>query len=250
MEYIVTADNNGTLSYDTVYISIEALPVVSFGADLTSGCSPMTVTFTNISSGGSPLVDCRWDFGNGGSLTSCNYFTITYLDGLYDVTLTVTTDNGCTNSETYIDYVYVEENPNVAMMVDAPICPPWIVELNGAGSGVFEFLWLIDSSLISRFGPHLYEFQDAGTYNIQVLGMSPLGCSDTTGQVIVLKDCKPLDSLSPQSITLSPNPTSSEMAILIEENYENEPYTILNISGKVVMEGILEDPLKPLLFLN
>jgi uncharacterized repeat protein (TIGR01451 family) len=56
------------------------------------------ITFNDTTTGGTPSYTYDWDFGDGSSSTERNtshrYFTY----GTYDVTLTVTDANGCTNS--------------------------------------------------------------------------------------------------------------------------------------------------------
>ena len=70
-----------------------------------SGTVPLTVTFTNESSG-TGIVGCLWSFGDGGMSTSCAATVQhTYnVSGVYTVTLTVTTGSG-THMRTRPSYV-------------------------------------------------------------------------------------------------------------------------------------------------
>lgn len=91
---------------DAVTITVEALPVPTFSVDNTSGCAPVTVTFTdNTLPAG---TNCLWDFGDGNFSTDCGTTTYTYNDpGCYTVTLTLTSANGCVGSTTVVDMVCV-----------------------------------------------------------------------------------------------------------------------------------------------
>ena len=63
-------------------------------------------SFTDLSSG--DPISWEWDFGDGSSSTDQNPTHSYVCAGYFDVALTVTNADGCTN--TYLDYVYVSES--------------------------------------------------------------------------------------------------------------------------------------------
>lgn len=83
-------------------------PVVAFNGDTTEGPVPLTVQFTDLSTGGP--VSWSWDFGDGTSDTSQNP-SHTYSEaGTYTVRMTATTRTG-SSSLTREDYIVVEPAP-------------------------------------------------------------------------------------------------------------------------------------------
>ncbi|MCB0840468.1 MAG: PKD domain-containing protein, partial [Bacteroidetes bacterium] len=58
-----------------------------FSANAVSGCSPLTVQFTNLSSG--PITTYFWDFGNGNTSNLPSPGVIYLNPGTYNVSLTV-----------------------------------------------------------------------------------------------------------------------------------------------------------------
>lgn len=75
-------------------ITVYALPVPVFTAEPDSGCYPLEVTFTNTTAGVAP-DGCAWTFGDG-SIGAPRDPVYTYPEpGVYDVSLTVTTPEGC-----------------------------------------------------------------------------------------------------------------------------------------------------------
>jgi PKD repeat protein len=80
-------------------------PQAEFSATPTSGVAPLLVNFTNESTG---LYDtCAWDFGDGGTSSSCVNPTHTYTTaGVVTVTLTVDGDLG-PNTRTRASYISV-----------------------------------------------------------------------------------------------------------------------------------------------
>jgi len=80
-------------------------PAAAFSATPTTGLRPLTVRFTDESTG--PITDWLWEFGDG-TTSSQQHPSHTYAAaGLYTVTLTVTGPGG-QNSHTRPDYIVVE----------------------------------------------------------------------------------------------------------------------------------------------
>lgn len=97
------SDTETKTGYITVYAAASA-PTAAFTADYTSGTAPLTVTFTD-SSTGNP-TSWLWDFGDGTTSTDQNPVHTYTISGSYTVTLTVSNTAG-SDSETKIGYITV-----------------------------------------------------------------------------------------------------------------------------------------------
>ena len=88
-------------------INVEASPIPSFIADITTDCAPANINFVNTS----PLGETfNWVFGNGETFSGQNPPSQTYnTPGSYNVSLSMTTANGCTGSFTELDYIIIED---------------------------------------------------------------------------------------------------------------------------------------------
>lgn len=104
---ILANDSSATPMSDSKGFTIDVVAPVTaeFTADCTSGIAPLTVTFTDCSSG-TPTA-WMWDFGDGGNSTSQNPSHEYSTPGTYAVTLTVS-NQASNDSETKTDYVYVD----------------------------------------------------------------------------------------------------------------------------------------------
>ncbi|MDX1613698.1 MAG: PKD domain-containing protein [Candidatus Promineifilaceae bacterium] len=113
--YAVTGIYTATVTAANAVSSVSAATGVEvverlladFSAAPTSGQPPLTVTFTNLSSG--PVVGCLWDFGDGATSDNCSDPQHTYsATGAYTVTLTVH-GGGQTAERTRSDYIQVAD---------------------------------------------------------------------------------------------------------------------------------------------
>ncbi len=95
-----------TTSSVPVLVTISEVAKADFTSDLTSGNAPLTVTFTDLSSG--TPTSWSWDFGDGSSSTA-QHPSHTYTDpGTYTVTLTASNAE-VSNVKTKVDHITVTE---------------------------------------------------------------------------------------------------------------------------------------------
>ena len=97
----------------------------SFSADFQGGCAPLTVQFTDQSIPPSPsnlINSWLWNFGNGQTFVGQNPPPQTYGSlGFYDVSLSVTTQSGCTGTTVLDSFITVGQINSMNFTVDSPI---------------------------------------------------------------------------------------------------------------------------------
>ena len=199
---LTMTDAFGCINTTTQANLITVAPVqANFTMDAYNGCSPIDVNFTDASiapnPGVDPITSWNWNFGNGSTFSGQNPPTQTYTTGLYSVSLTVTTSNGCMATVTFIDTIQV----GAIDLVDFSYTP-----INDCAKSDFDFT---DLSVISA--PHdpsevtyEWDFGDGGsstdqhpTYNYPIdtgyfdvqLIVDFRGCKDTVTkpQIIFIK---------------------------------------------------------------
>jgi PKD repeat protein len=154
-------------------------PTVAFSGAPLSGIAPLTVNFTNLSSGN--FDTCAWDFGDGSTSSSCDNPSYEYTTaGVYSVSLEVSGLGGST-TETKTDYITVYE-PATADFSASPIngMAPLTVDFTNKSSGDYSSCdWDFGDggTGINCLDPsHTYD--QVGTYTV-VLTVSGLGGTDT-----------------------------------------------------------------------
>jgi gliding motility-associated-like protein len=179
----------GCDSIVTINLTVIPMPVPIFTGNNLTGCSPLTATFQNNTSG--QFTNCNWSFGNGATSTGCGSTSNTYNQtGCFDVTLTVTSNEGCTASYTVDDMVCVTPTPIAGFVPNPTILNTVNPTTNMVNLSVNaqNYVWFFgDNSIPSQqFEPsHTYP-EGPGTYIITLIAYNG-SCSDTTQQLILVE---------------------------------------------------------------
>ncbi|MFK7783689.1 MAG: gliding motility-associated C-terminal domain-containing protein [Crocinitomicaceae bacterium] len=183
--YTVTAVLGACIATDDVTITVEDPPIVSFYGDVLTGCQGHEVTFTNTSTAASGLANCDWTM-DGQTVNGCGSVTYSFPNGgTYDVTLTTTSVTGCVTTETYSDYVYIEATPEASFGVSNGQLTVLEtgVDFFNTSTGAVSYEWNFDDDSGTFYDEdmwHEFPTDDGGSYNVQLIAISPIGCPDTT----------------------------------------------------------------------
>ena len=182
-DYVITLnDNCGSPSVtDTVTVTVNPLPNVSFIASDTAGCEPFDVELTNTTS---PTQFASWTIG---SITTSGY-TVDVTDlkhGVYDVRLKVTTPAGCVDELIKRNYLTVHPKPK-ANFLPSPQ-PTTIFETrltftDQSRGNVVSWDWDFAGLGTSQDENPTFQFPaDTGTYAVDLLVTTDKSCeADTT----------------------------------------------------------------------
>ena len=184
MDYLVNYDLNGCLAEtQTITVTVDTVPVVTFDVNATSGCSPMNVVFTNTTDNS---FDCIWDIDGLTSLNECSDFSFTFWDeGCYDISLSMGTPNGCTATTTMDDLICVLPSPNVDFSVSTTQISfgSSEVEFTNNTTHAVDYIWDFGDgytdSLVFNPDPHDYEIDDEDLFPVTLYGISDMGCVDS-----------------------------------------------------------------------
>ena len=164
-------------------ISVYPKPVSSFSANLTPGCSPLPVTFTNNTIGATTY---SWNFGDGNSSNSTNpahtYTNNSLLLQTNTVQLVATNSLGCT--DTYTQTLNVFPKPLFSFtMVPASGCTSLSVNFPPV-LGAVSYTWNFgDASPNSNSPNPTHVFTNTliinQTYTVSLVASNAFGCIDT-----------------------------------------------------------------------
>ncbi len=169
---------NAKLALDAANCTGQQCDVTSdFSASPTSGCAPLSVMFTDQSTG--PVTSWEWDFGDGNTSTEQNPTHTYQTEGNYTVQLIVCSANCCdTTSKT--NYISVDAAP-VADFEGSPLSgdAPLTVSFTDLSTNTpTSWDWDFGDGNTSTEQNPTHTYQSAGTYTVALTATNSCG-SDT-----------------------------------------------------------------------
>ncbi len=185
-------DANGCTATASVNVTVNAIPSAALSANIVSGCAPLCVNFTDISTLAGPgtITSWSWDFGDNSTSTVQDPSHCYNTPGVYTVTLVVTTGDGCTNTITMANYINVYAIPVAGFTAGpqpATILSPEIFFTDtstNAASWQWSFGDISGASSILQNPSFLYP--DPTCYQVELVVTSANGCTDTTEQIVCI----------------------------------------------------------------
>lgn len=191
-------------SSDTVLVTFWDLPQPDFEADVTSGCTPVTSRFTNLTNTASDTISSVW------VIFDENYNIVDYSSennpifhfhnaGSYSVKLVITTAEGCKDSIIKWNYIVTAPQPQVDFLATPEIC--MMSETNGE----ITFTSYISENVMNNPSNHIvWNFGDGqtaedemntthiystwGDYTVTLALTTESGCGDSISHVVVIEE--------------------------------------------------------------
>ncbi|GIV34525.1 MAG: hypothetical protein KatS3mg031_2060 [Chitinophagales bacterium] len=189
----ITADGiNYTTVCDT--LTVYAPPTIDITPSLTSGCNPLTVTFTNNITSPDGICRVRPDFGDGRILDLqgpqattpfSHTFSLLPNQNCFTVTVLAESCRGCTASRTYQNLICIDRPPvasftaSTTQVCDTPFTVNFTSNVVSAPGNALDYKWYFgdgDSSSL-RNPSHVYD--SLGSYTVTLI-VTDTDCNETT----------------------------------------------------------------------
>ena len=179
----LTARNAGGVDTETKigYIVVSGPapppPVADFSASPVSGEAPLSVAFTDASTG--QPTSWSWDFGDGATSLMQNPTHQYAAPGAYTVSLTVANAGG-QDTQTKADYITVSDVPPAADFTASATtgAPPLTVSFTCLSAGnSTSWHWEFGDGATSDVQNPVHSYQSVGTHTVSLTVTSPLGTS-------------------------------------------------------------------------
>jgi len=182
----LTVRNGSTTNTKTVtaYITVFNSPTANFSATPLSGCAPLVVSFSDISTTGSGTINSwLWDFGNGVTSTARNPTTTYTTPGSYTVSLIVRDANNCQSTLTRSAYINVSApfTANFSAPINVSCNPPLTVNFTSTTStpSTYTYLWDFGNGSTSTLQSPNHTYTTAGSFTVTLTITSSSGCRQT-----------------------------------------------------------------------
>ncbi|RLD43990.1 MAG: hypothetical protein DRI86_08615 [Bacteroidetes bacterium] len=220
--------------YDTINVEVNPKVMVSLMSDIYSGCEPLEVNFTNLSTPNDAIW--KWEFGDGDTSNIQNPNHI-FNAGKYDIKLTAIAPSGCKGEFTVPGLINSYPQPNADFYLNpaaVTIKDPTINFVNTSTNGD-SWLWdfgedgSANNTATTQDASHTYGTD--GEFTVWLIATSDNGCVDSVSylaNVIV-------DEITVPNI-ITPNGDGSNDKFVIEniERIESSYLRIYNRWGKIV----------------
>ena len=166
------------------YITIFAHPIVDFSGSPRSGCFPLPVQFTDLSTtAGGTITQWQWDFGDGTFGNTQNPIHTYTAAGNYNVSLVVTNSNGCLRTLTKPQYIQIASGATADFSNNTPssCTPPVNINFQNlsSGTGVLTYAWSFGDGSTSTLLNPSHTYITPGSYTVQLIVTNSTGCRDT-----------------------------------------------------------------------
>lgn len=177
-EFNLSAINDfGCNSSETQTMVIHPVPVLSFLADVTTGCSNLLVDFENQTIGASTY---EWDFGDGTYSFDISPTHLYLSPGDYDVRLKAFSSAGCSDSLATAGLIEVHDSPTADFDFtpdEVDIFDPFVT-FTDESEGAQLWYWDFGDGEYSEITNPEHEYAETGVYPIILTVVNEFGCVD------------------------------------------------------------------------
>lgn len=170
-------------------------PTAAFSALPPVGCVPLSVLFTDTSHNipGAYSVTRVWDFGNGTSTVNTASTNHMYnAAGLYDVTLIVTDNVGCSDTLTKPQYIDARKPIASFHANDTTLCIGQTAQFTNTSVGTsLSAVWDFGDGGTSTAFTTTHSYAATGNYTVKLIVTDPSGCKDSITKVSYINVSKP-----------------------------------------------------------
>lgn len=193
--------------------TVVAQPIAAFSASQTTGCSPLSVQFSNASTG---AVSYYWDLGNGNTSSLANPTNLYTLPGSYTIRLIVFDALGNTDTLVKTNFITVTGKPvsdftaaNTSSCLDNNS-----FSFTNNSTGAVSYLWDFGDGNTSGSVNPVHSYTLSGTFTVTLIATNAFGCQDI--------------KIRNQYITIFPKPDAA-----IQANITNscDPSTVFQFSN-------------------
>ncbi len=160
---------------------LPAPPIIIVAPSTFEGCNPLSVYFENLSTPIDSTYDIVWDFGNGESSIETNP-EFTYLDeGIYNISVSITSPIGCQIDTVFNDWIKVTPRPQANFSWQENYISnlnPEIQFVNHSTEAI-AWEWKVNDQIISFEKEPTYFFQDTGIHYINLTVYDQYNCVDS-----------------------------------------------------------------------
>ncbi len=236
---LTVKSNNNCIDTTAHSVLVKSIPTTNFTEDITKGCAPLCVQFTNqtVNLNG-PISAYEWDFGDGSISTDTDPKHCYAVAGTYTVKLKAYSTSTCSDEVIKASLIVVypvpvadfNYNPNPATTFTSEI------RFENQSIGGSQWQWDFDHDLAgsTENNPVYFYPADTAVYLVQLIATNGNNCSDTIVKPVTIE--KDFSFYAPNSFT--PNGDgNNETFRIFGEGIQDFEIDIYNRFGQAVYKS-------------
>ncbi len=187
---ITATDQCGSTATNIESVNLFPVPNINISSDIIQGCPPLVVNFNEGSNTNNAIYN--WTFGeNDNNYTGTNNPTHIFENsGIYDVSLELTTENGCKTQQTINNMITVFAQPE-AMFEATPEVVSFInpqVEFTNYSTENYNNFWYFGDGNMSNLINPYHSYTQIGEYDVLLVTETEHGCIDSVKHHITVQN--------------------------------------------------------------
>lgn len=191
-DFVVTDGCTTPPAFATSTVTVHILPDVDFVADELTGCDPHSIELTDLTDP-TPAV-WNWNFNDPGSsantspLQNPNHQFSS--SGLFDISLSVVSADGCVEDTVKQDYIEVFPLPYASYSMDPEVTNVLNGTINFTDLSVGNIVtweWAFGTGDVSLDQNPIYNYTDTGTFSVWLHVITDMGCEDETIREVIIE---------------------------------------------------------------
>lgn len=170
-----TINTEGCVAFDDVLIDYREVPEAGFKVDVSEGCYPLTVRFTDQSIGASSY---HWDFADGSQTAIRNPIHTFTQPGNYNVVLTTPGPDGKDTQFSLLIKVFDHPRADFDAAPTLVFLPDDVVRFRNFSVDGVRFSWNFGDGKTSEEKNPAHKYTDEGKYTITLNVWNQYGCED------------------------------------------------------------------------
>ncbi len=234
-EYVVVlqAENACGLTEYLETIIVNNLPIAGYTANVTTGCIPLVVEFTDNSS--SNVTEWNWTFPGGTPSTSTEASpTVTYnMTGEYDVSLVVSSSAG-SDELVSTDLIITEDLPTASFQFVS--VDEFDFEFSNTSLNADSYAWDFGDGNTSVIENPSHSFEGPGSYLVTLAASNACG-TEVWEEEIIIEESTSVSGIDIlDGIGIYPNPNQGEFVLSVQSSEATKAeLRIFNVLGQSLM---------------
>jgi gliding motility-associated-like protein len=169
-------------------------PLIS--PDITGACFPVEVNFQNVTNTSENIASTVWSYGDGvtDTVNGLNQATHEFGEGLFDISVEVITESGCSYVETFNDLIEGYPYPEAKFYVNpnpASVFEPEVDAFSQSGADIVSYQWIAEGAKPANSSLQNPTFEypnEVENYDVSLIVENSKGCLDTMERIVRIQN--------------------------------------------------------------